>query len=77
VRLARTRLPVDEDAAVVAFKRVMNEFLADCVEDVLLLGGGWKDAVETEGVSVEFDLVAGEKNSLVVGTGTDSHDYLN
>lgn len=70
-------MSVDEYAAVVAFEGVGDDLFADCVEEVLLLGGGGEDTVEGEGVLVEFDFGVGVEDGLVVAAGLDPDDYLN
>jgi hypothetical protein len=52
VRFSGASLTINEDAAVISFKRVRNQLLSDSKEDILLLRSGRKDAVKGKGVPV-------------------------
>lgn len=69
-------MSIDEDAAVVAFESVSQQFFAHRSEDLLLLGVRPEDAVKGEGVLVQFDLVVSVDHGFVFATWTDANYYL-
>jgi hypothetical protein len=73
---ARAGLSVHKEAAVVALEGVGEETFADGHEEVLLVSGRSKDAVEGEGVAVELDFVVGVDHCFVFATRTDAHHHL-
>jgi hypothetical protein len=54
-----------------------NHFLADCVEQVLLVGIRREDPVESEGVSIQLYFVGSIKDSLVIAAGLYPDEDLN
>lgn len=72
-----TRLPVHEDAAVVALEGVGNDLFTDCVEDVVLVGLGREDAVESKRVFVQFYLGGSVENGFLLAARLDSDEDLN
>jgi len=69
-------LSIDEDAAVVAFESVSQQFFAHRSEDLLLLGVRPEDAVKGKGVLVQFDLVVSVDHGFVFATRTDANYNL-
>lgn len=69
-------MSIDEDAGVVAFKCVVDDLFADCVEDIFLMCIWGEDAIEGKGVFVEFDFVACVDSGFIFATGFDSDENL-
>jgi hypothetical protein len=64
--LARARLAVREDSAVVAFEARVYHFFGHCRVDPLLLGYHVKNAIKLEVVVVVFDFSVAQTISLEV-----------
>ena len=56
VSFTRTSLPIDKYTRVIPIQNIIQELVADVVEDIVLGGRGRKDFIESELVLVKLDL---------------------
>lgn len=69
-------MSIYEDAGVVAFKGVVDDLFSDCIEDIFLMCIWGEDAIEGEGVLVEFDFVACVDCGFIFAAWFDSDENL-